>query len=182
MKAEQFKQLIRAIVQEEIKKSLPTLVPQIVAEALAGKTVKPKLIETNNDNEDFFESLKQEMSGTPVPVASKPKQTKKFTNNPLLNQVLNETEGGVPQDVSYGTQMQRPNFTKQGAQPLNIQPQASPILNEETKAQAEIGAFKDYRKLMKAIDVKKKQGAFSGGSIGGLSIDGGVPTDFNTID
>ena len=42
MKAEQFKQLIRAIVQEEIKKSLPTLVPQIVAEALAGKTVKPK--------------------------------------------------------------------------------------------------------------------------------------------
>jgi hypothetical protein len=30
---------------------------------------------------------------------------------------------------------------------------------------------------MKAIDVKKKQGAFGGGSIGGLSIDGGVPTD-----
>ena len=56
MKAEQFKQLVRAIVQEEIKKSLPKLVPQIVAEALSGKSVKPKLIETNN--EDFFESLK----------------------------------------------------------------------------------------------------------------------------
>lgn len=183
MKADQFKQLVRAIVQEEIKKSLPTLVPQIVAEALAGKTVKPKLVETNHQNEDFFESLKQEMAGTPVPVAPKPKQPKKFTNNPLLNQVLNETEGGVPQDVGYGTQIQRPNF-KAGSQPLNIQTPTpvSPILNEETKAQAEIGAFKDYRKLMKAIDVKKKQGAFGGGSVGGLSIDGGVPTDFSTID
>ena len=50
MKTEQFKQLVRAIVQEEIKKSLPTLVPQIVAEALAGKTVKPKIIETKKDN------------------------------------------------------------------------------------------------------------------------------------
>lgn len=179
MKAEKFKQLVRAIVQEEIKKSLPKLVPQIVAEALSGKSVKPKLIETNN--EDFFESLKNEMAGTPVPAAPKPKQPKKFTNNPLLNQVLNETEGGVPQDVSFGAQMQRPNF-KAGSQPLNIQTPASPILNEETKAQAELGVFKDYRKLMKAIDVKKKQGAFGGGNIGGISIEAGVPSDFSTID
>jgi hypothetical protein len=32
-------------------------VPQIVAEALAGKSSEPKLVETNNQNEDFFESL-----------------------------------------------------------------------------------------------------------------------------
>lgn len=178
MKAEQFKQLIRAIVHEEIKKSLPTLVPQIVAEALAGKSTKPKFVESNY-NDDFFESLKNEMAGVPVP--QKPKQPKKFSSNPLLNQVLNETEGGVPQDVSFGAQMQRPNF-KAGSQPLNIQAPASPLLNEETKAQAELGVFKDYRKLMKAVDVKKKQGPFGGGSIGGLSIEGGVPNDFNTID
>ena len=54
--------------------------------------------------------------------------------------------------------------------------------NEETKAQAELGVFKDYRKLMKAVDVRKKQGPFGGGSIGGLSIEGGVPNDFSTID
>jgi len=35
---------------------------------------------------------------------------------------------------------------------------------------------------MKAVDVKKKQGPFGGGSIGGLSIEGGVPNDFSTID
>ena len=180
MTADQFKQLVRAIGQEEIKKTLPTLVPQIVAEALSGKSAKPKLIETS-DNEDFFENLKNEMAGIPVQAAPKPKQPKKFTNNPLLNQVLNETEGGVPQDVSFGSQIQQPNF-KQGTQPLNIQAPASPILNETTKAQAELGVFKDYRKLMKAVDVKKKQGPFGGGSIGGLSIEGGVPSDFSTID
>jgi hypothetical protein len=180
MKAEQFKQLIRAIVQEEIKKSLPTLVPQIVAEALSGKSAKSKLVENDDidSNDYFFESLKKEMSG---PSVQKPKQIKKFTNNALLNQVLNETQGGVPQDVSFGSQMQHVNY-KAGSQTLNIQPSASPILNEETKAQAELGVFKDYRKLMKAVDVKKKQGVFGGGNIGGLSIDAGVPNDFRTID
>lgn len=180
MKAEQFKQLVRAIVQEEIKKSLPALVPQIVAEALAGKSAKPKLIESEN-NDDFFESLKKEITGASVPLAPKPKQPKKFSNNALLNQVLNETQGGVPQDVSFGNQTQRPNF-KAGSQPLNIQTPAAPILNEETKAQVELGVFKDYRKLMKAVDVKKKQGPFGGGNVGGLSIDAGVPNDFRTID
>jgi hypothetical protein len=75
MKAEQFKQLIRAIVQEEIKKSLPTLVPQIVAEALSGKSTKSKLVENDDidSNDYFFESLKKEMSG---PSVQKPKQIK----------------------------------------------------------------------------------------------------------
>jgi hypothetical protein len=179
MKAEQFKQLVRVIVQEEIKKLLPKLVPQIVAEALSGKSTKPQLSEINN-NENFFENLKNEIAENPTPIAPKPKQQKKFTNNQLLNQALNETEGGIPQDVSFGAQMQRPNF-KSGSHPLNIQAPTSPLLNEETKAQAEIGVFKDYRKLMKAVDAKKKQGPF-GGSTGGLSINAGVPNDFSTID
>lgn len=183
MKAEQFKQLIRAIVQEEIKKSLPTLVPQIVAEALSGKSAKSKLVENDDidGNDLFFESLKKEMAVTSAPSAQKQKQIKKYTNNALLNQVLNETQGGVPQDTSFVSQMQPINY-KAGSQPLNIKPSASPILNEDTKAQAEIGVFKDYRKLMKAVDVKKKQGVFGGGNIGGLSIDAGVPNDFRTID
>lgn len=180
MKAEQFKQLIRTIVQEEIKKSLPTLVPQIVAEALSGRSTKPKLMENNSNNDDFFESLKNEITGGIQQPPPKPKQPKKFSSNPLLNQVLNDTEGGVPPDVSFESQFQRPNF-KAGSQQLNIQAPVPPILNETTKAQAELGVFKDYRKLMKAVDVKKKQGAF-GGSIGGLTLDPGIPNDFNPID
>ena len=66
--------------------------------------------------------------------------------------------------------------------PVVIETENQWLLNEETKAQAAIGAFKDYRKLMKAVDIKKKQGAFGGGSIGGLSIEGGIPNDFKTLD
>lgn len=175
MKTEQFKEIVRAIVKEELQKTLPTLVPKIVAEALNSKSAKPQLVE----EDDFFAQLQKEISGPSV--AAQPKQQRKFSSNPLLNDILNETEGGVPPDVAYGTQIPRPNF-KQGAQKLNIQQPTPPILNEETKAQAELGVFKDYRKLMKAVDVKKKQGSFGGGSIGGLSIEGGVPNDFSTID
>lgn len=179
MKTEQFKELIRAIVREELQKSLPVLVPKIVAEALNTTAKKPKLIETES-HDDFFEQLQKEISGTAVSSQQKPKQQKKFSSNPLLNDILNETEGGVPQDVSYGDLLPKPSF-KQNSQKLNIQ-SATPILNEETKAQAELGVFKDYRQLMKAVDVKKKQGPFGGGSIGGLSIEGGVPNDFSPID
>lgn len=174
MNTEEFKKIVRAIVQEEIKKSLPNLVPKIVAEALSVNT--PKTNEINN----FFDDLKAEIEGNRVKPATRPAAQKKFSSNPLLNQVLNETEGGVPPDASYGAQLQRPNF-KKATYALNAQ-QAPSALNEETKAQAQIGAFKDYRKLMKAIDTKKKQGTFGGGSVSGLSIEGGVPNDFSTID
>lgn len=180
MKVDQFKELVRAIVKEEIKKSLPTLVPQIVAEALAGKVKKPQIVE---DDSDFFEQLKNDISGNHIP-ATAPKTQKKYSSNPLLNQVLNETEGGVLPDPEYTMQVPQPSF-KQPAKKLNVIQQTSPsapIINETTKAQAELGVFKDYRKLMKAVDSKKKTGGFGGGAIGGFNVEGGIPRDFSTID
>ena len=181
MNAKQFKELIRAVVREELQNTLP----QMIAEATQ-KNIAPK----KDDNDKFFQELQKEVFGYAAegaPRAAKLKEPKKYTNNPLLNQVLNETEGGVLPDPEYGMMnVPQPNF-KQPAQKVNIQqPTTSspttPLLNETTKAQAQLGVFKDYRKLMKAVDNKKKQGAFGGGAIGGLSIEGGVPTDFSTID
>lgn len=175
-KSDQLKQIIREIVHEEIQKELPSLIPSVLSEILTGK----KQSSEKHESEDFFSSLKKEDNSS-----KQVKTPKKYSTNPLINQILNETEGGVPQEASYGQQM-LPPVQKMPSQKLNIKEQpvssASPVLNEETKAQAEIGIFKDYRKLMKAVDTKKKAGGFLGGSVGGLSIDGGVPTDFSTID
>ncbi len=175
-KSDQLKQIIREIVHEEIQKELPNLIPSVLSEILTGK----KTISEKHEAEDFFSSIKKEDNSS-----KQPKPPKKYSTNPLINQILNETEGGVPQDVSYGHQM-LPPVQKMPSQKLNIKEQpvapVTPVLNEETKAQAEIGIFKDYRKLMKAVDSKKKAGGFLGGSVGGLNIDGGVPTDFSTID
>ena len=104
-----------------------------------------------------------------------------FFDESFLNEILNETEGGIPPDVTgYGQGMGLPPMQKMGNHPMNVQ-QSQPLLNETTKAQAQIGAFKDYRALMKTIDKKKKEG-FMGGSAAGFSIEGGVPNDFSTID
>lgn len=184
MKAEQFKELIRAIVKEEIKKSLPTLVPSIIAEALSGKA---PTVQQSDSNENFFAELQSELSSKPVERKAKPQPTRQFSSNPRLNAALMETVGGIPADqTAFAPPVPQQRF-KQPAQPLNVkippaQVSAPAILNEETKAQAEIGVFKDYRKLMKAVDVKKKQGGFGGGSIAGLTIDPGTPNDFSTID
>lgn len=183
MKIDQLKQIIREIVAEEIKKSLPALVPQILANALLGNsnTVDKSVLNSKESPDDpeedsFFESLKSSLTPPPKPVV---KQVKKYSNNPVLNAVLNETQGGVPQENSYGVQLPAAAF-KQSTHDIPIVTN-NPVLNETTKAQAELGVFKDYRKLLKAVDTKKKS-RFSGGSVGGLSIDGGVTTDFTQTD
>jgi hypothetical protein len=179
MKIDQLKQIIREIVVEEIKKSLPTIVPQIVANALLGQSNpinKSVPITAEPEEDSFFESLKSSLT-PPKPVVKQ--QVKKYSNNPVLNAVLNETQGGVPQENSYGVQLPKAAF-KQPSHDIPVVTN-NPILNETTKAQAELGVFKDYRKLMKAVDTKKKSG-FSGGSVGGLSIEGGVTTDFTQTD
>lgn len=184
MNAKQFKELIRAVVREELQNTLPQLISEINTKNAVSK---------KDNNEKFFEDLQKEVFGSQYPSvvgeprAPKAKEPKKYTNNPLLNQVLNETEGGVLPDPEYGMQqIPQPNFRQQPhkfAVQQPVAPAAEPaILNETTKAQAQLGVFKDYRKFMKAVDAKKKQGMFGGGAIGGLSIEGGVPTDFSTID
>jgi hypothetical protein len=175
MTSDQFKQIVRGIVKEEVEKILPTLIPQILSEAFGGSRPAPQ--PKKESTADFFESLK----AATTPQVAKQKAPKKFSSNPLLNEILNETEGGIPPDVTgYGQGMGLPPMQKMGAHPMNVQ-QAQPLLNETTKAQAQIGAFKDYRALMKTIDKKKKEG-FMGGSAAGFSIEGGIPNDFSTID
>jgi hypothetical protein len=178
MTTDQFKQIVRNIVKEEVENILPTLIPHILREVSNGKGVSQA---KQNKHDDFFEQLKEATNPS-----AKTKTPKKFSNNPLLNEILNETEGGVPPDITYGQGFGLPPMEKMTSYKMNVK-QMNPtnsniILNEETKAQAQIGAFKDYRKLMEKIETKKKSGNILGGSIGGLSIEGGVPTDFSTID
>lgn len=177
MNAKEFKGLIKQLVQEELKKSLPVLIPQILSEMNLSTGGRDVIKENKHD--DFFEELRREIDGakSPVAPAAKPKEVKKYSNNPILNEVLNQTQGGVVPDMTDAVQVPQPSF-KQGAYPLSItEPSPAPALNESTVAQAQHGVFKDYRKLMKAIEKKKSNGRQMSG-FGPLSITGGIPTDF----
>ena len=139
MKTEQFKELVRAIVKEELKKTLPALVPKIVAEALNNKSSKSQLVE----EEDFFAQLQKEISGNVVPADSKPKQPKKYSNNPLLNDILNETTVRIPNESEMSSMVN-----------------STPSILDNTENLPEVvssALTKNYSSLLKAVDKKVKE-------------------------
>lgn len=201
MNIQKFKQVIQQVVREEIKKSLPKMVSQILAEYKSN--IRSELIaeniNTTEPEDSFFDDLKKELSNTTpiVQQKQKPREVKKYSNNPVLNQILNETQGGIPKETLPPNLNEM--FLKPERQELNIldatpkkQKMQSPVmsdstptiapalLTEETKAQAQIGVFKDYRKLMKAMDKKKNSSSGIGNQV--VSMDGNInPSDFNNI-
>lgn len=83
--------IIRTIVKEEVNTVLPQLLMEVLAE---------RLVESGG-----AQSRKVQNESTVAPVASvaptvstQQKTQKRYTSNPILNKVLQETVGGVPQD------------------------------------------------------------------------------------
>jgi hypothetical protein len=192
MNAHKFKQIIQQIVREELKIALPSAISKVLKE----NKVTPVELDYEEDSTDsFFEDLKKELSGAPAVSKQQPKEIKKFSNNPVLNQILNETQGGIPKEtlpshlnemfmkperqslnIIDNTKKKTPTSTVETHNPV-IETVSPALLTEETKAQAQLGVFKDYRKLMKAMD-KKKTSSFGGNSL--VSMDGNItPSDFN---
>lgn len=156
MKTNELKSIIRGIIQEELKTMLPTMIPQILTEILSNN-VKNNIRESSKSEEDIKSTIDSQTV----------KSFKKYTNNDILNKVLNETVGGVPKEgsfVGYSSPLTKteniPSFESQMSQ-LNEsveQPQI-PINNEQSKVMSLIN--RDFRSLMKAVDKKKKSGNIS---------------------
>lgn len=126
-------QIIKEIVQREVKESLPTMLPQILAEVFSQKVaVKPEPEETP----------KRVITIRP-PVGVQP--LKIYTKNEKLNKALNETVSTLPREgsaVSSGLD-----------QPPSIMDNVDKIPTSVAKA-----LTKDYSSLMKAIDKKRSGG------------------------
>lgn len=100
----QLTQIIEHLVSKEIRKQLPTVIAEVFQNMMANKTVvsenkelDPSVkenIQEEEEHSDLKTSLRELFSGvTPVakPQAATPKQTRQYTKNPVLNQILNET-------------------------------------------------------------------------------------------
>jgi hypothetical protein len=180
MKPEDFKKLVKIAVQEELKRQLPQLVPQILAEALTGK---PKSVTR-------VPSVSAPKTQSAPQIPSKPKEVKKYSNNPLLNQILNETVVKIkPENSPYVGYSERPtstytsdfNVTEEVAEEsvdyseLNelvapsepVVADIQPATEEQAKVLSKIN--RDFRSIMKAVDAKKKGGVNPFG--GGLEFD-----------
>ena len=88
---------IQILIKEELKEQLPALIKESVQKEVKrllseGKQpVQPKntglsMAKAMMDDEPIVESIQQ-----------KEAPTKKYSKNPMINQILNETRGGIPQ-------------------------------------------------------------------------------------
>lgn len=161
MKTQELKEIIRSVIKEELQKTLPTLIPNILSEILTGqsKPVVSEKLETPKVSHKPSENIQPAK-----------KTFKKYTNNEALNAVLNETVGGVPREGSYVGLMGALRSESLGGANINesvqIPQQITPVNEEQAKVLNVIN--RDFRKLMKAVD-KKKSSDLGGGGLVSMS-------------
>ena len=162
MKTQELKEIIRSVIKEELQKTLPTLIPNILSEILTGqsKPVVSEKLETPKVSQKPSENIQPAK-----------KTFKKYTNNEALNAVLNETVGGVPREGSYVGLMGALRSESLGGANINesvqIPQQITPVNEEQAKVLNVIN--RDFRKLMKAVDKKKSSGLGGGGGLVSMS-------------
>lgn len=146
MKIEALKEYIRKVVQQEVKNVLKEELKTQLAEILLGNSVKSK--EPDQSFIDKSESMLEEIVSTPT---QKPKKIIKYTNNPVLNDILNQTSGGIPQEGSVVSMM---GGYDTGAQEVITETKAPETAPEPVKT-VYSAMNRDYRSLMKAVDKKR---------------------------
>ena len=158
MKTQELKEIIRSVIKEELQKTLPTLIPNILSEILTGqsKPVVSEKLETPKVSHKPSENIQPAK-----------KTFKKYTNNDALNAVLNETVGGVPREGSYVGLMDALRSESLGGANINesvqIPQQITPVNEEQAKVLNVIN--RDFRKLMKAVDKKRTSGLGGSGLV-----------------
>jgi len=130
MKKSELTELIREIIIQE----LPGILVEIMGSA------KPKISPIHQHHQP------------------KPKVEKVYSKNPILNQVLNETTGGIPQEADFKTLMTADDLGKAGSgipipstdingRPVDVESMPEHLVEALTK---------DYSALLKAADKKAK--------------------------
>jgi hypothetical protein len=142
MKKNELVDIIRTLVKEEVNNALPQLLMEVLAERLSENSaaiLENRTATTQQSVKSKVEVFMEEPSA-PAPVAQPQRM---YSKNPLLNQVLNETTGGVPTESTMQSS-------------VDILQQLTPQqLNENKEVAAVANALKkDYRSLLKAMDKK----------------------------
>lgn len=143
MKKQELVEIIRTLVKEEVNNALPQLLMEVLAEKMTENSAA--ILESKSQpatlakKPNFNVQLESPVNKQPAPAP------KIFTKNPVLNQILNETVGGVPQEQDAPSAID------------TIQTLPKEVLNENKDVAAVANALtRDYSKLLKAVDAKAK--------------------------
>jgi len=154
MKSNELKEIIRAVIREELDKTLPTLIPKVLTEILSGKdsTIVASTVQTKNVVKESVQ---------------KPKEIKKYSSNPILNDVLNQTVVKIPNEgsmVGLDSSFKSQAFAgMQMNESVEEPPPVTPVTEEQGKVMNVLN--RDFRSLMKAVDKKKQNGSIGSGMV-----------------
>jgi hypothetical protein len=143
MNKQELTEIIRTIVKEEIVASLPDVLVEILA-------TKVNERETVSEQREAFSSTSKRKAvvGTDEPTAPvKPTllPPKKYSTNPILNAVLNETKGGVPKEEEVDS----------GSVIDVVKNLPQEVLTENSSVKAVASALnRDYRGFLKKVAAK----------------------------
>jgi hypothetical protein len=136
MKKEELVTIIRSIVKEEVERSLPNVLVEILASKVNDSSM---LTETTRP-------VTRPPVTTPVTKRRSPMVTlegglpqKRYSSNPVLNKILNETSGGVPTEEETMSVLDAPE-----------------MLNENQASVVDVIKTKDFRAILQAANQKAR--------------------------
>ena len=151
MKIEVLKEFIKKTVQQEVRNELKIQ----LAEIFSKEVIKAKKKSSDSDLEQQILNELETMNESTVveePVKSV-KKFVKYSNNPMLNEILNQTTGGVPQEGSMVSMMGGYGGNNQEVITETKVPENAPAPVKGVYS----AMNRDYRSLMKAVNNKRGQ-------------------------
>ncbi len=149
MKKTELVEIIRTLVKEEVHNALPQLLMEVLAEKITQNS--STLLETQKTApEHEYRSVPRRSPSVKLegalkqPTAPAPRT---FSSNPILNQILNETVGGIPQEEEMSTPTAIDTIKNLPKQVLNENKEVAAVANALSR---------DYSQLLKAIDIKAR--------------------------
>ena len=141
------KSIIKECVREGVKEELESLFGGNPQPTVKRNEPSPK----TSSLREMLSSDEGEVTETPTPTVAEGKVFKKYTNNEMLNQILNETKA-LPQDGPLVSGMRESEIISKSDSMLRHAKESNPAA-ETVLSNA---LTRDYSKLLKAIDKKAK--------------------------
>ena len=158
MKIDILKEFIKKTVQQEVRNVVQSELKLQLAEIFSKEVIQAKKKSAGSAESDLEQQILKEldvMNESDV-VEEQVKPTKKFvkyTSNPMLNDILNQTTGGVPQEGSMVSMMGGYGNSTQEVITETKVPENAPAPVKGVYS----AINRDYRALLKAVDSKKSK-------------------------
>ena len=154
MKIEVLKEFIKKTVQQEVRSVIQAELKLQLAEMFSKEVGQTRKKNSDSDLEQqILKELETMNESSTLEEEVKPaKKFVKYTSNPLLNDILNQTTGGVPQEGGMVSMLG--GYGGGGNQEVITETKAPENAPEPVKS-VYSAMNRDYRSLMKAVNKKK---------------------------